>query len=164
MGRMEISGLPAHPLVVHAAVVLLPMGAVLAILYAVVPRWRWLTRWPSLGLTVAGVASVGAAVLTGWDFKDDLTARIGSAPAGVPMHEERGQILFWMALVFALVLLLAVLALGGPSPLSSGRGGIGRHDALIEWSLVSGVVVIGIAVVLMTIATGESGARAVWGG
>lgn len=35
-----VFGLPAHPLVVHAVVVLLPLAAVAAIAAALVPRWR----------------------------------------------------------------------------------------------------------------------------
>ena len=44
---MEIAGLPLHPLVVHAAVVLIPLTALLAVAFAVLPRWRWLVRWPT---------------------------------------------------------------------------------------------------------------------
>ena len=43
---MEINGLPLHPLVVHAVVVLSPLAALGGLLYAAVPRWRWWLRWP----------------------------------------------------------------------------------------------------------------------
>ena len=36
----NLFGLPAHPLVVHAAVVLLPMAAIATVVVAAVPRWR----------------------------------------------------------------------------------------------------------------------------
>jgi len=35
-----INGLPLHPLLVHAVVVLLPLAAVGSIIIAVVPKWR----------------------------------------------------------------------------------------------------------------------------
>ena len=41
----RISGLPAHPLIVHAAVVLVPLLALGAIVYAVVPPLRKHFRW-----------------------------------------------------------------------------------------------------------------------
>ena len=49
---MQIAGLPLHPLVVHAAVVLIPLTALLTIGLAVLPRWRWLLRWPTAGASV----------------------------------------------------------------------------------------------------------------
>ena len=54
---MEINGLPLHPLVVHAAVVFLPCAALLALVYAAVPRWRWAVRWPMVGLTAVGAGA-----------------------------------------------------------------------------------------------------------
>ena len=57
---MEIAGLPLHPLVVHAAVVLIPLTALLTIGLAVLPRWRWLLRWPT---AAASLVCVGLAFL-----------------------------------------------------------------------------------------------------
>ena len=54
---MEINGLPAHMLIVHAAVVFLPLASVLALVYAGVPRWRWATRWPMVGFTTVALAA-----------------------------------------------------------------------------------------------------------
>lgn len=41
---MEFFGLPLHPLVVHAAVVFVPLAALLVMVFAVFPRHRWATR------------------------------------------------------------------------------------------------------------------------
>ena len=62
---MEISGLPLHPLVVHAAVVFAPLAALNALLYAAVPRWRWLLRWPLVVLTLVAVGSALVAAASG---------------------------------------------------------------------------------------------------
>ena len=40
-----IAGLPVHPLVVHAAVVLLPLAALVLILLVFVPAWRTRFGW-----------------------------------------------------------------------------------------------------------------------
>ena len=43
VGQFEIDklfGIPAHPLIVHIPVVLVPLAAVGAVLALVVPRWR----------------------------------------------------------------------------------------------------------------------------
>ncbi|MGI8987809.1 MAG: DUF2231 domain-containing protein [Nocardioidaceae bacterium] len=52
-----INGLPLHPLVVHAAVVLIPLSGVLGVLYAV-PRTRAWARW---ALPVVSVLALGSA-------------------------------------------------------------------------------------------------------
>jgi hypothetical protein len=54
---MTFAGLPLHPLVVHAAVVLTPLAALLVVGSAVLPRWRWLTRWPAGAATPAHAPS-----------------------------------------------------------------------------------------------------------
>jgi hypothetical protein len=159
---MEINGLPVHPLIVHAAVVLLPMAAVLASVHACVTRWRWATRWPTVAVTAAGLGTVVLAYFSGKDFIEQRYPE--EVPSAVLLHEERGEILLWVTVVFTLVVLLAAWGLGGPSALASGWGARGRHDGLVEWSLVGMVLFFALAVLLMAFATGEAGARAVWGG
>ena len=57
---MELNGVPLHPLVVHAVVVLGPLAALTGLAYAFVPQWRWLLRWP---LFVLAVVTAVAALL-----------------------------------------------------------------------------------------------------
>src|SRR5690349_17325037 len=118
---MEINGLPAHALIVHAAVVFLPLASVLAIVYAAVPRWRWATRWPTIGLTGIAVAAVIAAYFSGRDYLDSNKAL--EQLTAVKQHEERAEVLFWVAIVFAVVVALAAWGLGGESGLKSDRFG-----------------------------------------
>lgn len=156
---MEINGLPAHPLIIHAAVVLIPIAAVLAASYAVVPRWRWYTRWPMVGFSFAALAAVMFAYFSGKDFLDQRP----ELESIVQPHEERAEILFWLTIVFVGVVLISAFALGGPSALVSGRGARGRHAPLIEWFLMVMLVIFAVSLILMTFQTGEAGARMVWG-
>src|SRR3546814_19550740 len=64
---MELNGLPVHPLIVHLAVVMIPVAAVLAALYSVV-RWRWALRWPMVGTSFAAPGSVVLAWYSGKDL------------------------------------------------------------------------------------------------
>ena len=41
----QINGLPVHVLVLHAAVVFVPLLALGAVVYALVPRWRPRMGW-----------------------------------------------------------------------------------------------------------------------
>ena len=52
---MELDGIPLHPLVNDAAVSLVPLAAVMGIVVAALPGWRWLTRWVLLLTTVGGL-------------------------------------------------------------------------------------------------------------
>ena len=58
---MEIGGLPLHVLVVHFTVILIPLTATLAIAFAVLPNWRWLSRWPT---ALAAVGALGLVWFT----------------------------------------------------------------------------------------------------
>ena len=115
---MELNGVPLHPLVVHAVVVLGPLAALTGLAYAFVPRWRWLLRWP---LVVLAVVTAGAAVLAASAGEALLEARPELEPL-VEEHEESGELLRTVALVYAALSLLAAYALGGVSALASGRG------------------------------------------
>ena len=63
-----IAGLPIHPLVVHAAVVLGPLAALLLVIYVIKADWRMALRWPTVltgvgaGLSAAVAASSGESL------------------------------------------------------------------------------------------------------
>jgi hypothetical protein len=160
---MEINGLPAHVLIVHAAVVFIPLASVMSLVYVWVTRWRWATRWPAVGLSLVALGAVLAAYFSGRNFRDRLIKAGIDLPSAVNLHQERAQVLLWVTIVFVAILLVAAWGLGGPSGLKSERGARGKHDPLIEWSLVAGVTVFALATFLMTIQTGDAGANAVWG-
>jgi hypothetical protein len=160
---MEINGLPAHVLIVHAAVVFVPLAALAALVYALMPRWRWATRLLAVGLGTVALGCVVAAYFSGKNFKARFAKNDLKVPAGIQLHSERATVLLWLTVVFFVIVLAAAWGLGGPSALKSDRGARGRHDPLIEWSLTGMVVVLAVAEILMTIATGDAGAAAAWG-
>ena len=153
---MELNGVPLHPLVVHAVVVLGPLAALTGLAYAAVPRWRWLLRWPLLVLAVLTAVTAFLATASGEDL---LESRPGLEQL-VEEHEERGELLRNVALGFVPVAVLAAWALGGASALASGRGA--RET---RWQVpVAALLVAGsVALLVLLFLAGESGARAVWG-
>lgn len=156
---MEIGGLPLHPLVVHAAVVLTPLAVATVLAFAVVPRHRWLTRWPALLLTAAATLSVWVAQQSGQALVD---ARPELAPL-VRTHQQRGNLLVVLALVLLVLAALGAWSLGGPSPLVSGRGARQSRLPALGRVLPLVLVVVALAVLVAAVLTGDSGARAVWG-
>ena len=150
--------MPLHPLVVHAVVVLGPLAALTGLVYAAVPRWRWLLRWPLLVLAVLTAVTAFLATTSGDEL---LEARPELEPL-VEEHEERGELLRNVALGYVPVSVLAAWALGGVSALASGRGAQETRGAL---GMVAAVLlaVASVALLVTLFLAGDSGARAVWG-
>lgn len=156
---MEIGGLPLHPLVVHAAVVFTPLAVLAAVVFALWPRHRWLTRWPTVALTVAAAGSVVVARQSGLALVDERPelARL------VADHQERANVLVPLVLGLLVVVAVGAWSLGGPSALASGAGGRESRVAALDKVLPALLVVVAVAVLVMVVLTGDSGSRAVWG-
>ena len=155
---MEIAGLPLHPLVVHAAVVLIPLTAVLAIGFAVLPSWRWLLRWPTAAASVVCVGIAFLATKSGESLEEQR-----SLQKLVETHQERGELLANLTIVLAVVVVVAALLLPGPSGLASGKGAMARRVSYADKVLPVVLVVVALVVLVQVVLTGDSGARAVWG-
>lgn len=156
---MEIAGLPFHALILHFAVVLAPLAAVVAIVFALVPRWRYLTRWPAAVMAVVALVTVWLSRLSG---QSHLETRPELAPL-VQEHQQRGELLSLLTIVFAVVVAVAVRGLGGPSGLVSGRGARPVGSAALDRGLAVAVVGAALLVLVWVFLTGEAGARVTWG-
>ena len=152
--------LPLHVLVIHLTVLVLPVAALTAIVYALVPKWRWLLRWPTLLLGLGSLVCAFVAKKSGEAF----VAAIPQLEPLVKTHRERGNLLFWFVLVFAVVAVAAFLLLTGPSALASGKGAKATKSRPLELVTSAAIVVVGVLVIYQTIRTGDAGAKAVWGG
>jgi hypothetical protein len=152
--------LPLHILVIHAAVVLLPLAALTAIVFALRPKWRWLLRWPTLLLGLGGLVMAYVAKKSGEAF----VAAVPQLEQAVKVHKDRGNLLFWFVLGFTVLVVAAFVVLAGPSQLASGKGAKATKSKPLEYVLSAAVVVVGVLVVFQTIRTGDAGAKAVWDG
>jgi hypothetical protein len=152
--------LPLHVLVIHAAVLVLPVSALVAIVFALVPKWRWLLRWPTLLLGIGSLLLAYVAKESGEAF----VAAIPQLEKLVELHKDRGNLLFWFVLIFLVVAIAAFVLLGGPSQLASGKGAKATKSKPLELVVSAAVVVIGVLVIWQTIRTGDAGAKAVWDG
>ena len=59
----KLFGLPAHPLLVHIPVVLVPLAAIIAIVFAFKPAWLDRFGWGLVALS--GVGALGAILAAG---------------------------------------------------------------------------------------------------
>src|SRR5688572_3938130 len=106
---LTIDGIPLHPLLVHAVVVLLPLAALGSIAIALVPRWRQRYAWPVLGVTLAGVAAVPVAKQAGEDFQAAL-AKNGVQNPAIQTHADLGTMLLPIALGFGVAVIALLVA------------------------------------------------------
>lgn len=152
-----VVGLPVHPLVVHAAVVLIPLSALLVVAIAVVPAWRGgVFGWFTVGLTAAATAVVPVATLSG----EALAERVGEPER----HEALGQAMIYFV-VPLLVLALALMLLSARDRRRARSRGLDRprQSALTLVVAVAAVVAAGAATVQVAF-VGHSGATATWSG
>lgn len=160
---MEITsffGLPAHPLIVHLPVVLIPVTALLALAAVVWRRHRRL-----LSLLVAGLASIGAlSAILAAGSGEALQERVSQDNALISQHAELGESLRLFAVLFAgAAILFAIqnrpewLRIGADSAL--GRLARSRGAGIAVTALVLVTAALSIT---WTVRTGHSGAEAVW--
>lgn len=146
---VTVNGLPLHPLVVHATVVALPVTALVALGYCV-PRWRDRLRWPLLVLGLVSAALVWITVRSGHSLDNSRFATAtGLLAVRIAHHRSLGHKLEILTWVLAGLIVLAAWL--------HHRPGIVRYGLAVL--LAAGAV----AVVVLTVMTGEAGARAAWG-
>ncbi len=166
-----IRGLPAHVLLVHAVVVLVPLSALLLVLAAALPTAR-----RRLGVLLPLLAA-GCLVLVPVTTHagGQLRTLVGSTPL-VERHVQLGhQLLTWTVAV----LLLSVLVWRRGSPAGPGRADAGqlRRDrglarsegsavagGLVQTALAVVCLVVAVGTVVQVVRIGESGSKAVWSG
>jgi len=141
-----IAGVPAHVLIVHVAVVLIPLSAIGATLIAARPKaLRLFGAATVIGATVGVIASV-IAELSG----NQLAERVGWPQE----HANYGDLFPLAAIAFLVILVVfRVFARGVP---------LNRNRPL--WLKVFGAVLIlaAIGITYFTVLTGYSGSKATW--
>jgi hypothetical protein len=162
---LTVDGIPAHPLVVHAVVVLLPLAAVGTLLVVARPAWRrQLGVWVLL-LALGGVAAVPIAAQTG----EQLEHAIGGSEL-IAIHEERADTLLIPAVIFLLLLAATVLAGRRADAPVDGPGAahaVTTTTATMQRvTLITGVLaaLAGLIVTGLVVWIGHAGSVAAWSG
>ncbi len=147
----ELFGLPAHPLVVHAAVFLVPLAAVATIVCAAVPRLRRHVAPVVLAVAIVAVVAVGLAQGSG----EELEERVEETEL-VEEHTEQGeQVLPWaigVAVAAAAVTAMPVLL----------RRRQGSSTRAVTAVVVALSLIAGVGATWTVVDVGHSGAKATW--
>lgn len=147
----SFDGLPIHALVVHGAVVLTPLAALLGIAF-VRPAWRMLLRWPLVAATALATVTVFVARQSGTVLKESLGDQLTDSVAGevVDRHEELAdQLWVWLLVFLAATVVAALLLPRLTNPLAGG-------------AVVIMVAALAVVVIVLVGLTGHQGSKAVW--
>lgn len=145
----EILGIPLHPLIVHAAVVFVPLAVLGTLVFAAVPRWRRGYGWLVVAFSLVALATVPLATRSGRRLRDTLELG-GPVLEKVQEHQQMGDRLIWAVapmFVFNVAAMLMVRA-GRPA----------REVTIVGLLASIAALVAGVLVVL----TGHLGSQAVW--
>lgn len=141
-----VNGLPVHPLVVHAVVVLIPLAVLGTVLVALSPRLR--ARYAGINALVAIVGTALCPVAT--SSGEALEHRVGDP--GV--HAELGDQLLWFSIPMTLFAIAMWWLQRRVRPERAAVRGLGLIAVV--------AVVASVAAGVQVYRVGDSGAKAVW--
>jgi hypothetical protein len=154
MGPVEISGLPAHILLVHLVIVAVPVAALLVIAAGVWPKARKKLGVITPIVTLLALITVPITTHAGeW-----LEARVAITPL-IRKHVALGkQLLPWMAALFLVAVLVWLYER------AQSRNSTALNSPVLR--VVVGIVAVAISVgaIQQVVRTGEAGSKAVWSG
>jgi uncharacterized membrane protein len=157
-----IFGLPAHPLVVHAPVVLVPLTAIGAIVIALSAKWRARIGWIVVALGAVAVAASWFASQTGEALEEALNEENDL----LERHASLGDTFIWFALLLFVVVLGLMLWDRSQRRKLAAEGDAADPKVLTRSPVAVVFAVATIAISLVAAGrvyqVGHSGAKAVW--
>jgi hypothetical protein len=146
---ITVVGLPAHPLLVHAVVVLVPLTALGAVAVALRPGWSRVYAPLVAAGALAGAVAAQLALLAGEQLEHAINVTPSFAPV-IEQHEQFGLytvVATWPFAVLATAAAVLARRRSGPAP---------RVAAVLA-------AASGLIAVVCTVLAGHSGSVAVWG-
>lgn len=162
----RINGLPAHVLLVHAVVVLVPLAALMVVLAAVWPTFR---RRAGVAVPVVALVALVCVPLT-TSAGEWLAQRVPYTPL-LRKHTELGDTLLpWMVGVFAVAVATWAITwwldrrAGTEKQRPSGKQAPSGRWRLVRIVVAVLALVVATGAVVQTYRIGDSGAHAAWSG
>lgn len=170
-----VNGVPVHPLVIHAVVVLLPLGVLGALAIAARASWRERYGWLVVAVLLVATLAIPLATRSG----QALAVRVGYPGE----HAQLGEQLIWFALPLLLATALLVLLSrparreagaehgdgagagsegGGVAVLARPRAAVATRGRTVVRVLAVLTVLLALANAVQVYRVGDSGARAAW--
>ena len=159
----KLFNLPAHPLLIHAPIVLLPIAAIATVVLVAKPAWRARASWWMVGglfvivVLLFGAKESGEALIEAYDRAN------GEGAVDISQHQDLAETTLLLTLAwFAVFGLLTVLERG------THRRRVGVLKAVAPNVIARQIVavaaaVLGVLATVWLIRTGHEGAKSVWG-
>jgi hypothetical protein len=143
----SVAGLPLHPLVIHASIILIPLVAIGALIMSYLPSFSRRYGKMILVIAIAGQISLFLAKFTGEALEEILDKDMGN-------HAELGEIAPFITLpMVALIYLRWRLD----------RSGATVGSAWVRRLTSIALIVAALASIAVIVLVGHSGAQSVWG-
>ncbi len=154
----KIGNLPLHPLVIHAAVVGIPLASLLAFLFAF-PKTRAWARWPLAIVVVGATAVTYVARQSGLAFEAALGIQPGN-PVGnlILKHSLLANQLLYIMIVFTVIGLLNVFLVSR----KTADGEAPKQSVIVRIVLPLLLVAVAVVALVWVVRVGDLGAHAVW--
>jgi hypothetical protein len=159
--KTAYSGLPAHPLLLHVPVILVPVAAVWALLLALRPQ---LIPRHGVWLAALGVLALASTILTmgaGEALRDAMGGGFGPEASLIERHAAAADKLRLLVFAFTLATIVTTLAFRRPLGLPLVDRILGNGGARAALRVALAALAIGSAYYVFH--TGDLGAKAVWG-
>jgi uncharacterized membrane protein len=154
----EITGLPAHPLLLHVPVVLIPILSVAAIALMLRPQWR---RRYGVALAVLALIALAFTILTvaaGEAFQGSGQVAL---TAELEEHARLGEQLRIVMIIFAAAIIFIVSRDQVQRRAGRTSAETSRHP-FADHGLRAAITVLAIVALVWVVRTGHQGAKATW--
>lgn len=168
----QLFGLPAHPLVVHAPVVLIPLAVIGALAMMTRPRWYHRFRWPVLAIAAVGTLGAIISAGSGEELEEAVEGSASSAARhAIHEHAEAGELARTLSIVFLVALAVWVLVpwwserRNRSATHASVGAAVAQPATGSRWLrtvLMVGVGATAVASLVTIVEAGHSGASSVW--
>lgn len=167
-GMDSLLGLPAHPLIVHIPVAMLPLAALGVLVMLLRHSWYERYRWAVLAVGAIGTFGAILATASGEDLEHTIGRVEGrEAVRAIHEHAEAGELARTLAIVFFVALAAWVVVpwfLDRRAKVSS-VGAAANAGSMPRWLrpvLMALVAVTAVASMITIVNAGHSGASEAW--
>jgi hypothetical protein len=164
----EVLGIPAHPLILHAAVVFVPLQVLFSLAYAFVPWARRNAAWAVAALVVVAPAAALFAKLSGDAFRARLVRNHTASAQGlvsIDNHRSYGTITVYLTAGLAVLMLIMLVAQRASVRGTAQANLMIQPNGSVVLGAILSLLVVGTAIVTgyYIFKTGDTGAHIVWG-
>ncbi len=162
----QLFDLPAHPLLIHAPIVLLPIAAIATIVLAIKPDWRQRAGWfPLIGIFVVTVLLFGAKE-SGEALSEAYDSAYGEGAKDLEQHVSLADMTFFMTLAWLLVTLALTVwefrRRRAATAAEEGGDVVASANPYVSYVLSALATLLAVLATIWLIRTGHEGADVVW--